>query len=296
MDDKPTVTLIESYELYVLDLRASGCLPRTVEFYNNRIPKFFDWLTVDLLSQVTPTQIKEYLLYQKDERGFAPNTVHGTARAIRAWLNYCVRDELIESSPFDRVKMPKLPKTILDPLTHEDIQRLLNHCRTRRETAVVLFLLDSGVRAAEFVALNAEDININGGSVRIKQGKGQKDRVVYIGNRSRKALYRYWLSLPEKPTGDAPAFRQAFKRRVRMGRDSLFNVMRNLGQRAKVSPSTPHTLRRTFAIEMLRAGCDLWRLADLMGHEDITMLRRYLKFVDDDIRKAHDQFGFVDKL
>jgi len=296
LDDKTTITLIESYELYILDLRASGRLPRTIEFYENKLPKFFDWLDVNLLSQVTPRQIKEYLLYQKEQRGFAPNSVHGTARAIRAWLNYCVRDELIDRSPFDKVLMPKVPKTLLDPMTNDDIARLLNHCRTRRETAVVLFLLDSGVRAAEFVKLNAEDINVNSGAVRINMGKGQKDRVVYIGNRSRKALYRYWLSLPKRPTGNEPAFRQAFKRRVRMGRDSLFNVVRNLGQRASVSPCTPHTLRRTFAIEMLRSGCDLYRLADLMGHEDITMLRQYLKLIDDDARQAHEQFGFVDKL
>ena len=80
-----------------------------------------------------------------------------------------------------------------------------------------------------------------------------------------------------------------------MTTSGLQQVIRSLKHHSGVKTLTPHALRRTFAIEMLRAGCDLYRLAALMGHDDIGVLRSYLAIVESDAQEAHKQFGIVDR-
>jgi integrase len=75
----------------------------------------------------------------------------------KAFLNYCVRDELIEVSPMKKVKMPKVEKKVLSAIDPADIQKILKACKYERDKAICLFLLDSGVRARELLALNVGD-------------------------------------------------------------------------------------------------------------------------------------------
>lgn len=119
------------------------------------------------------------------------NYVHGTARALCAILNFCVRDEIIKISPFDKVKMPRVDDKILPALTKIEITRLLRACQNNRDKAVVLFLLDSGVRAQECCNLDVGSLDIISGAVSVEQGKWQKDRTVHVGAKTRKAVKRF---------------------------------------------------------------------------------------------------------
>jgi integrase/recombinase XerD len=114
------------------------------------------------------------------------------ARSIRAFLNYCVRDELVELSSFNKVQMPRLEKKILDALSSTEIHAILRCCISERDKALCLFLFGSGVRASELVALNVGDIDLKTGIVLVRLGKGQKGRTTYIGARTRKQVKHYW--------------------------------------------------------------------------------------------------------
>lgn len=289
--------LTGALDVYLLDCRARRLSARSVSFYEWQLGRAIVFLAgrgVNVLADMTPTHIRAYLVALQ-ERGLADNTVHAAARALRAWLNFCVREELLTVSPMSKVKMPQRGKAILPALSAADVRALLEACKgNRRDTAMVLCLLDSGLRAAEFVALNVADVDPITGAVKVRAGKGNKDRVSYVGARAHKALRRYLLDRPHAQPTD-PLW-VSLNTGDRLTRDGLRLALRRIGAAADVPHANPHTFRRTFALESLRAGMDLVRLAALMGHTDLAMLRRYLALVDSDLAQAHREHGPVDAL
>ena len=99
--------------------------------------------------------------------------------------------------------MPRLPNDILPAFDAGGIHDRLTSCKTPRDTAIVLYLLDSGCRSAEFVALTVGHGNMQSGAVTVKQGKGSKDRVVFLGTKARKALWRYMGERPDAKPAEA---------------------------------------------------------------------------------------------
>ena len=92
------------------------------------------------------------------------------------------------------VRMPKLPKDVLDPFGTGDVAALLDACEFERDTAIVLTLLDSGIRASELLALDVGDLDAKTGALRVRVGKGRKTRITFVGSQTRKAIARYLAS------------------------------------------------------------------------------------------------------
>ena len=286
----------DAFDMFLLYCEARRLTPATREFYRIKLGLFIRWCEsegVHALHELTAHHIRRYLVHLS-RRKLSSQYQHNLARAIRAFLNYCVRDELLEKSPFDKVQMPRLEKKILEALSPTDIHAILRSCISERDKALCLFLLDSGVRASELVALNVGDIDLKTGVVLVRLGKGQKGRTTYVGARTRKQIKRYWAERSDTRP-HTPAFASEFKNgRLRV--DGLVQLMERLQGRSCVTICTAHTFRRTFAINCLRNGMNVYVLARLMGHADITILRQYLPLLEADLQDAHARFGAVDNL
>jgi integrase/recombinase XerD len=189
--------------------------------------------------------------------------------------------------------MPKVPADVLPALTPAEVGKLLAACENERDRAALLFLLDSGLRAGEFVALNIGDVDTQTGAVTVHEGKGQKGRIAYIGVKARRALLRYLLTRDDVAPS-APLW-VSVTTGERLTHWGLRLRLRHIGQQAGVI-CHPHKLRRTFAIWALRSGMDLVRLAQMLGHADLQTVRKYLAIVQDDLADAHRAHGPVDTL
>lgn len=292
----PRLSLPDALDLFLLDCAARRLTEDTLQFYKSKLSVFFHWCDeqdIQAIEDITAHAIRRFLV-DIHRRKLSSQYQNNLARAIRAFLNYCVRDELIEVSPFAKVQMPRLEKKIISALTLADIKQVLQSCACERDRAICLFLLDSGVRASELAALNVEDVDLQSGVVRVHAGKGQKGRTTYIGARTRKQLKRYYTERgPVKP--QEPAFR-ALLSGDRLTVDGLVQLMARLRTKSGVAGCSCHTFRRTFAITCLRNGMNVYVLARLMGHADITILRQYLAFVEEDLKGAHARYGAVDNL
>lgn len=293
----PRISPKTAFDLFTLECQSRRFTADTLRFYRGRMKLFLDFLAaqgIDWLTDLSHHHIRQYLV-NLQESGVSSAYHHSLARAIRAFLNYCVRDELIEKSPFDKVQMPRLEKKVLEAVNSEGIAAILKACKYERDKAIILFMLDSGVRASELCSLNVEDIDFATGEVAIKRGKGQKGRVVYIGPRARKQIRRYFIrELGCEPSAKKPLFitQDDGSRFVYY---TLKQLLRRLREKSGVNFSA-HSLRRTFAINSLRNGMDIYTLAKLMGHTDITVLRAYLPLVNNDLRLAQEKYGVVDNL
>lgn len=291
-----SLSIADAYDAWVLDLQARRCTPATVEHYRWFLAPFVHWLAqqeIDTLAQITPSHIRRYLA-SLQARALSGYSILNAYRDIRAWCNFCVAEGFLDTSPIARVRAPKLDKPLLPAFTADDVRKLLGACEIARDRALVLFLLDTGCRVSEVVALCGADLSLSDGAVQIRRGKGGKGRTVYFGNQTRKALLRYFAEAG-KP-GPADPLWPSLRTGAALTPNGLRQLLRRLGRTAGVAHVHPHTFRRTFALWSLRGGMNIFALQRLMGHEDLTVLRRYLALVDQDLQAAHAQAGTVDAM
>jgi integrase/recombinase XerD len=158
-----------------------------------------------------------------------------------------------------------------------------NHVRDR---ALILLMLDTGLRISELARLKPEDINAESGEVLVAPaGSGQKTkpRVVYLGKNSKRAM---WLWMAQRR--DTEKLFGIDEKRIRA-------LVHTIGYSAGVSNCYPHRFRHTFAIEFLRNGGDPFTLQRLLGHSTLDMVQHYLHIVEADKRVSHEKASPVDR-
>lgn len=286
-----------AFDDFVLSLQAAHRSPRTIEYYHDKLGPFLTFLeckSVKDVGAITPGHIRQFLL-DREQSGKAIQTVHHHAACIKAWCNFLVGEELLDKSPMAKVKMPKVPQVIQPAFSEDDIKKLLAACEDTRQTALVLCLLDSGCRISEFLNLDIADVGLKTGTVHVRNGKGQKDRIVFFGIRARKALTKYLLTR-ENPSAGPLFTLSGGQHDERLTRWAVRDILDKLAQRAGVANVHPHTFRRSFALWSLRSGMNIYALQRLMGHGDLQMLRRYLALVEEDLANAHREHGPIDAM
>ena len=232
------------------------------------------------------------------ERGASRAYQHRLHREVKAFFSWCKRYDVVPENVFARVPLVKLEQQIVQPFSAEDVRRLLaainrNVRAGPRNYALVLFLLDTGVRASECVSVRLDDVDWERGRVRVLHGKGQKQRWVGIGEQARAALTDYLLVRGE---AEGPLF---LSERSGKGLHSLaLNVLFNkLGQQAGVTHVHPHRFRHTFATWAIRSQAREIDVQSLLGHSSLTMVQRYARtYSSEQAVLAHEQFSPVAQL
>ena len=166
-----------------------------------------------------------------------------------------------------------------------------------RDRALILLLLDTGLRASELCALNVGDVDLKSGQVQVKHGqaggaKGGKGRVVFLGQTARRALWRYLAARQDGQDSGAPLFVGKLERRPNKG--TLRQLMARLGKKAEVVNCHPHRFRHTFGLTYLRSGGDVFTLQALLGHSTLEMVQHYARLAQVDIEQAHRRASPVD--
>lgn len=290
----PKIT--DTYEAFILDRKSQRFKSSTLRTYTARLLPFVNWCESNKylrISDINPTVIRTYLS-QLQDRKLAGHTIHGIAICIQTFFNWCASEEIVKESPMKKVSIPKTDKKILPSLAEGDIQKLLKNVKTERDEAIILVLLDTGLRATEFINLVGRDIDMKTGTLHVQAGKGGKDRIIYIGNRTLKQLARYYMVRGRPKDEDRIWLNERTGEPLTdMG---LRQFLKKLGNRVGVKNCTPHSFRRAFCIMSLRSGMSIYHLQKLMGHAGIEVLKQYLALVQDDLQKAHEQHGIVDNL
>ena len=293
-------TLSGCLQTFIIAKQVDGLSPKTIIDYQQKLAPFISFcleVGVSKPKAVTLNLVRLYL--QRRRETVSPVSVKDAFSMVKIFLNWLAHERVIEHNPMEGEKPPRVPKRIIQPFSPANLKDLLTLCGTgtdfcsARNTAMVLVFIDSGVRLAEMAGMKISDIDIEAGTIKIF-GKGSKERLVGIGKESRRALLRYIMA--RKSKGDILWLTQEKKQ---ISPEGIKMIVRRLRDRAGIVGvrCSPHTFRHTFAVNMVRNGCDLVSLQNLLGHADLEMTQHYIRsFGNVDAINAYQNNSPVDRL
>jgi site-specific recombinase XerD len=180
--------ILEAYQDFILSRKASLLSTRTIEYYECTVGGFVEWLISNGIAepdQITPIDVRAYIT-SVSERGVASATVHSHARGTRAFLRFLIEEGYI-STPIN-IKMPRVEQKKMRVLSPDELNQILKVCKKPRDKALILFLVDTGLRRSEACSLNWIDVDIPSGVVNVRRTKNKRARSVFIGVKTRRAL------------------------------------------------------------------------------------------------------------
>ena len=287
-----TSELWECFGLWLESMQARGLAPKTLSIYRLEVGQFLrylhDHLNLTTLDAVRPHHIRKWLIYRQ-QQGVSNRQLRNDYQSPATFWRWCIKEELTTNNPFAKVEKPRQLPTLKPALTPDEVEQLLRACEGKdwlrlRDRALILLLLDTGLRIHEAHALTVGDAKQETLLIR---GKGGKQRVVFLSAEVRLAIRRYLKACPYPLTDDSPLWQG---RNGALTLNGMMEVVEKIGKRAGLNrPLGAHAFRRTFATWSLRNGIDLEHLRQLMGHSDYTVLRQYLALVEADLKQAHQQ-------
>ncbi len=310
------MTLLDTYKIQA---RTEGKSPNTLRIYATAISIFKKFLdrngySTDI-AKINPEEIREFISYLQNtkafmdhpftgpqKKGLAGHTINCYLRAIRAFWGWLETEELIAANPFDRIKVPKPPKKVITPFSEDQIRVLLSVIDTRsplgfRDWAIILTLLDTGIRVTELTELKLEEVSLVQRCLKI-HGKGNKERIVPIGISVQRALAKYINKYRPKPT--YPLSDNFFLNRdgLPLTSNGIQSIIERHATKAGIQGvrASPHTFRHTFAISYLRNGGDVFTLQRILGHETLDMVRNYVNVAQYDLQEVHLRCSPVDNM
>ncbi len=266
-------------------------LTQALEFFKNRLGR------EPRAEDLTPRLLRAFLAWLQ-EQGYKRTTIARRLAAVRSWCKFLCRQGILETNPALGLRSPRQDKKLPHFLQKEEVLRLLlappeDDPLGLRDRAILETLYSAGVRVAELVGLNLDDLDLTEGLATVR-GKGRRERLALLGPPCVEAL-RAWLGMWSNYGGRDPTTGDAIFLNHLGGRLTTRSVGRLLEkylQQAGLDPRTsPHTLRHSFATHLLDAGADIRSVQELLGHRSLGTTQIYTHVstqrLRDSYHKAH---------
>jgi site-specific recombinase XerD len=250
------------------DMQLRNFSPNTQQAYVHAVAAFAKYIRRSP-GELTVESVRRYLLYLVQERRVSWSTYN----QARCALQFFSRVTLGKDERFDGLPCARNPKRLPTVLTPEELQRMFGATRNLKEAAVLMALYGTGLRASELASLRVRDIDSARMLVHVREGKGQKERVVKLPAHLLLVLREYWKEHKPKDW----LFPQRVMPDRNIGRHEVLRLVTEAAQRAGIAKRvSPHTLRHSFATHLLDAGGDLRTIQVLLGHKHIRTTSIYV--------------------
>jgi integrase/recombinase XerD len=296
------LTLVEMFERFLVAKRAEALAKRTLEDYQTHFGYFYEFIDGDIKAEdITADLLREYLSYMIHDRGLKPMTVNLRVRTIRAFMRFCFTEGYIKDPVHEKFKPIKTPDDTIQALTPSEMKVLLlvideSYYAGYRDKIMIYALLDTMVRISELIAIKRENVDLKAGSIQLEalDTKTRKARNVPLSSQTIKLLAEYIVE-----TSD---FDSEYLFLTNDGRQMSANTfrrnMQEYGEKAQIKNKrvSPHTLRHTGALFYIMNGGDPFSLQKILGHSDMSMVRKYIQMTDNDVKRQHNAFSPLNRL
>ncbi len=303
-----TLELLIAEFLEYLEIQ-KGCSPLTIREYRHYLQRFHNWLTENSPAtkpeEINLDLIRRYRLYlahlrTRDGLPLQRATQSYHIVALRAFLRYLlVQRDIVTLSP-DKVELPKQGSRSIAFLNPEQLERLLNSPQISnnvglRDRTILETLFSTGLRVSELINLNRDQVDLERKEFGVK-GKGNRIRVVFLSDTAAQWIERYLRTRKDdfKPlfirySGKVDARNNGEKMRL-----TARSIQRIVAKYAKKSglpiEATPHTLRHSFATDLLISGADIRSVQEMLGHESIRTTQVYTHVTNRHLKEIHKAF------
>lgn len=243
----------------------------TVKSYSSDLIGFCDYIkdeNISELSNIKRQTINSYIRHIRKSK-CSSSTINRKSVSLRGWFSWLISKKLIIDDPTINLEQPKIERFLPKVLTIKEIEVLLDNTKTPQEKAILELLYSSGLRVTELINLKHEDLDMDASYLKCK-GKGNKERLIPIGNQSKYALN----ILFSHREGKENTYVFLNHKGNKLDRQEVWRFIKRLSKSINKDIS-PHTLRHSFATHLLENGADLRVVQELLGHSDISTTQIY---------------------
>lgn len=288
------LTLKKTAEYFNISCKARRLSPNTISDYSNTLRKFTTFFGDQAIDQVTKNDIRLFFAGQT----VCNKTLLNYHVGLSVFFKWLISDGLLTVNPMVGVERPRPEKRIIEPIPMEHVKLILAAAgrsapyqqkskivtndlalQNDRNRAIILFLLDTGVRVGELVTILKDKVDYKACCVKVI-GKGNKERVVYFSPTTSRAIWKYAMTHESR-------YLFATLQNRQLDRANVAKIIARMCQRANVPAYSPHDFRHTFAVNYLRNYPNIYALQQMLGHSSLDMVKRYLVLSESDLQNAH---------
>lgn len=307
---RQAITFDNAIEGYWL-ARRSNFSKGTISEYTITFRRFSERFGATALVDITPADVQRWMADVGDQHSLSKKSLCNIWTALSSFWTWASVELEVPHVIRNHVQMPAYRSPVIEIYSELEIKAMIGACgqkaewRTRRgrsvrldsafnlrDQAIIITLIDTGVRASELCNFEIRDYIQQQGRLLVRKGKWNKDRVVFLGQSGRRILWRYLVTRPDAQPGD-PLFATSTNRPIE--RNNLRRLLKDIGDRAAVTRVTVHRFRHTFAVNFLRNGGNVLELQEMLGHENMDTVRIYARLAEVDLAAAQRRSSVADK-
>lgn len=278
---------------------------KTIENYHHYLSRFLDWSGVKTPEDITLDVVRKYRIYLnrfQDEKGreLKKITQNYHIIALRSFIKYLSKRDILVLSA-EKIEVGKNPATMVEFLDPSELERLLGSAssedaKSLRDRAILELLFSAGLRVSELTNINRDQVNLKNQEFSVR-GKGGKVRIVFISDTAKEALGKYlrkrtdidpalFVRLPKKGAKEKDK-----KGNLRITQRSIQRIVKYYATKAGIVKDVhPHTLRHSFATDLLANGADIRSVQAMLGHSSITTTQIYTHVTNQGLKDIHKKF------
>jgi integrase/recombinase XerD len=275
-----------------------GVSPNTLEAYSRDLNRYIDFVERTGITDIRDISSDTIISFLADLKGggLASTSINRSLAALRGLYKYLLVEDFIDENPVTSIELAKVWMRLPDTLSRDEMALLLEQPGTKtplamRDTAMLELLYATGIRVSELVSLEMGNINWQAGYL-IVVGKGNKERIVPIGQTALDCLNRY-VADARKKLARGRSMNTLFLNRSGEGitRQGFWKIVKKYVRKAGLGKKVyPHTFRHSFATHLLEGGADLRSVQVMLGHADISTTQIYTHVTRERLREIHRKY------
>jgi integrase/recombinase XerD len=269
---------IHDFIAYMQEVKRAS--KNTLQAYQNdlkRLQAFYEKQNISSVTKISETNLNSYILTLEKE-GLSPSSVSRNIAAVKAFLLYLIKHQIILEDPSERIRPPKILKKLPQVIEISLVDRLLkqpdiNTKKGIRDRAILELLYATGVKVSEMAAIRVSDINMAGRYITCKE---RRERNIPFGKSAKAALQDYLNIRSQNYDKNNSDYLFLNSTGEQLSRQGLWKILKAYAKEAGLSEVNPNTIRHCFAAHMIDNGADLGSVQEFLGHSDITTTQLYM--------------------
>ena len=282
---KENISNEEYLSMFLAAKQIEGCSARTIQYYKVTVEHMIRRIPLEI-RKITTDDIREYLAEYQKMNSCGKVTVDNVRRNLSSFFSWLEEEDYISKSPMRRIHKIKTKQAVKEVITDEMIEQLRDHCKCKRDLAMIDLLYSTGIRVGELVGLNRTDINF-GERECVVYGKGDKERRVYFDAKSKLHLQDY---LKERVDDNPALFVTLDAPYERLKISGVEIRVRELGRKLNMDKIHPHKFRRTMATRAIDKGMPIEQVQKILGHSQIDTTMQYAIVNQNNVKSAHRKY------